>query len=380
MTLGGLREPVRSVEPYVAGKTVEEVRRELGLETIIKLGSNENPYGPFPESLRAMEKELPHLNRYPDVSFQRIKALLSDLQGLPPECFALSHGAEGMLQTMGKCFIEAGDEVLLPAATYSLYLEITRLMGGLPRTVPLTADFRADVEALRRAVGPRTKLIWLANPNNPTGTVCDGRALEELVEGLPEKVWLVLDEAYAEFAEPSLLPDRRRLIAEGRNVIAVRTFSKAWGLAGARLGYAMARPEMVTVIDTVSEPFNANRIGLAGAQAALVEGRSSYERALERILSDRSRLAAELERLGCSVTPSQTNFLFFETPFGAPLLARALLREGVIVRSCEGWGFDRALRVTVGTTEETARFVSVLERLLKTFDEGAEAQWSNSRP
>ena len=373
MSLKGLREAVRTVQPYVAGKTIDEVRRELNLEEIIKLGSNENPYGPFPESLRAMKGELVNLNRYPDISFERIKALLGDLQGLPPECFSLSHGAEGMLQTMGKCFIDPGDEVILPAATYSLYLEITRLMGGVPRAVPLTDDFRVEPSALFEAIGPRTKLIWLANPNNPTGTICDARALEAFIEALPEGVWLVLDEAYAEFADPSLLPDRKRLILEGRNVISIRTFSKAWGLAGARLGYAMARPEVVTTIDTVSEPFNANRIALAGAKAALVEGRGSYERALRQILSDRGRLAAELERLGCSVVPSQTNFLFFETPFSASDLAEALLRKGIIVRPCHGWGFERALRVTVGTGEEIDQFIASFKEVMKIFHEGAGA-------
>lgn len=370
MAIGGLREAVTRVQPYVPGKTIEEVRRTLGLEEIIKLGSNENPYGPFPESIRAMTEELHNLNRYPDVSFERIKGLLGDLQGLPPRCFALSHGAEGMLQTMGKCFIEPGDEVVLPAATYSLYLEITRLMGGIPVAVPLAEGFRADPEAILKAVGPRTKLIWLANPNNPTGTACDVRALEKLIRSLPRDVWLILDEAYAEFADGALLPDRRRLIEEGRNVIAIRTFSKAWGLAGARLGYAMARPEMVTVIDTVSEPFNANRVALAGAQAALVEGRISYEKALATILADREWLAAELEQRGCTVVPSQTNFLFFETPYSAPELSQALLERGVIVRSCEGWGFDRAIRVSIGTTEETRRFASLFGDVLDDFRKG----------
>jgi histidinol-phosphate aminotransferase len=364
MALKGLRPEVLLMDPYEPGKTIEEVRRELGLENIIKLGSNENPYAPFPEALEAMRGEMKNANRYPDIAFEEIKGLLADIHKVKAENIAISHGAEGMLQAMGKCFIEKGDEILLPSATYGLYNEISKLMGGRIVSVPLK-DFTIDLEGAAEAVTERTKLIWLCNPNNPTGSIVEPRLLDRLFEKLPETAWVVLDEAYAEFTSKDLLPDRARLISEGRNLVSIRTFSKAYGLAGARLGYAIAREELITVIDTVSEPFNANRIGIAGGVAVLTRDSEACERARLAIIADRQRISISLERMGLSVVPSHTNFVFFETPFSAQGVADALLKQGVIVRPCTGWGYDRAIRVTVGTSVEVDVFLENLEKILK---------------
>ena len=363
MVLKGLRPEVLSMNPYEAGKTIEEVRRELGLEKIIKLGSNENPYGPFPEALEAMRTEMNNANRYPDIAFEEIKGLLAGIHGVKAENIAISHGAEGMLQAMGKCFIEKGDEILLPSATYGLYNEISKLMGGRTVSVPLK-DYSVDLEKAAEAVTERTKLIWLCNPNNPTGTIIEPRLLDRLFEKLPETAWVVLDEAYAEFAPKNLLPDRARLISEGKNLVSIRTFSKAYGLAGARLGYGIAREEIVTVIDTVSEPFNANRIGIAGGVAVLTRDRETCERARLTIIADRQRISESLTRMGLSVVPSHTNFVFFETPFSAQTVANALLKQGIIIRPCTGWGYDKAIRVTVGTSTEVDVFLETLEKIL----------------
>lgn len=365
MSVKGIRKEILNAQPYIPGKTIAEVREERSLSRVVKLGSNENPYGPFPASLRAMERELVNLNRYPDIRFERLKRLLADRFELEPECIALSHGAEGMLQTLGKCFINPGDEAILPQATYNLYTEITGLMGGTVVPVPLRPDHGVSLEDIAARVCPKTKLIWLANPNNPTGTVFDPDSLESLLKVLPETAWVILDEAYAEFAAPGDLPDRSELIRKGYNLIAIRTFSKAWGLAGARLGYAIARPEMITVIDTVSEPFNSNRIALAGGEAALTEGLDSFNRAVNSILQTREWMSRNLERLGCKVLPSKANFVFFESSLPADDLADRLLDHGVIVRSCSWWGFDHGIRVTVGTSDESAFFVEALEKILK---------------
>ncbi len=365
MSVKGIRKEILDLQPYVPGKTIEEVQDEKGLDHVVKLGSNENPYGPFGASLDAMQEELVHLNRYPDIRFERIKKLLADCYDLGPENVALSHGAEGMLQTMGKCFIEPGCEVLIPGATYNLYVEITRLMGGTLVTVPLDDDFRIDLKALQARISPATRLVWLCNPNNPTGTVFDPDQLEDFLKALPETAWVILDEAYAEFASPEELPDRTRLIREGYNLIAIRTFSKAWGLAGVRMGYALARPEMVTVIDTVSEPFNANRVALAGGEAALENAQDDFQRSLSRILKSRNWMSERLKGLGCRVITSKANFVFFETDLDADDLANRLLDRGVIVRPCGWWGFNRAIRVSVGTQEDCAFFVNALTEILK---------------
>jgi histidinol-phosphate aminotransferase len=218
---------------------------------------------------------------------------------------------------------------------------------------------------VQRALTPRTKLIWLANPNNPTGTVFSKTEFEDLLAALPENAWVVLDEAYAEFAPDHELPDRATLLAREYRLIIVRTFSKAYGLAGARLGYAMAQPDMVTVIDTVSEPFNANRVGIAGGIAALSTDRAVAQKTLATMIADRDRMQTALAKMNLKVVPSQANFVFFETPVDAQELTMALFRKGFIVRPCTGWGFKRAIRVTVGTTLQVDRFLAVLEATLK---------------
>ncbi len=364
MKIPGLRKAVLGMEPYVPGKTIEEVRRDLGLEKIVKLGSNENPYGPFPNALEAMRRELANVNRYPDIAFEEIKGLISDRLGLKPENIAISHGAEGMLQAMVKCFLEPGDEVLLPSATYGLYREISKLMGATITPVPMR-DFAVDIDSMCRAATRKTRLVWLCNPNNPTGTMMKPGALEQLLEAMPETAWVVLDEAYAEFADPAALPDRAKLIREGANLVAVRTFSKAWGLAGVRLGYGAARPEMITAINTVSEPFNANRVGIAGGIATLTKDLPEAEKAVCSIITDRNRMERSLAEMGCTVVPSNTNFVFFETPYPCVKLSEKLLNRGVIVRSCDIWGYDRAVRVTVGTEMETDFFLETLGDTLK---------------
>ncbi|HDQ93269.1 MAG TPA: histidinol-phosphate transaminase [Synergistetes bacterium] len=371
MTVKGLRSQVLTMEPYVPGKTIEEVRRDLGIDKIVKLGSNENPYAPFPAAAEAMRKEIGNINRYPDIAFEEIKGLLARIHGVAPGNVAISHGAEGMLQAMVKCFLEPGDEVILPSATYSLYRELSKLMGGRIVEVPLK-EHTLDIEAITGAVAGRTKLLWLCNPNNPTGTIFPPNLLDRLLDSLPKTAWVVLDEAYAEFAEASLLPDRARLVSEGRNVISIRTFSKAYGLAGARLGYALAREEVITAIDTVSEPFNANRVGIAGGVAVLTLDGETCERARLMIISDRKKISLALEKMGLSVVPSHTNFVFFETPFPADAVAEDLLEQGVIVRPCGGWGYERAIRVTVGTGDENAAFLAALDRTIGKFKDKAK--------
>lgn len=364
MTVNGLRRAVGGLQPYVPGKTIEEVRRDLGLESIIKLGSNENPYAPFPAALRAMARELENANRYPDIAFEEIKGLIAGIHGVGPDNIAISHGAEGMLQAVVKSFLEEGDEVIIPAATYNLYRELSKLMGAAVVDAPMKGR-AIDLGAVKAAVGERTKLLWLCNPNNPTGTYFTHHELVELMDGLPEHAWVILDEAYAEFGPRGKLPDRGKLIREGYNILSVRTFSKAYGLAGLRLGYGMARPEMITIIDTVSEPFNANRIGIAAGVAVLTEDRETCRRAMGSIIRDRERMERELAEMGCAVTPSATNFVFFETPADCVTVSDMMLKRGVIVRSCDIWGYDRGIRVTVGTTGETDRFLETLGDVLE---------------
>ena len=360
----GVRKAVASASPYTPGKTVEEVRRELGLERIIKLGSNENPWGPFPAARTAMVDEISRLNMYPDVSFRELKELIAGQFGLKPDWVALSHGAEGMLQTLGKVFLDPEDEVVLSRGTYGLYREISLVMGAVLREFALLDNYSVDIAGMEKSITEKTKLIWLNNPNNPTGLILPPKRIEEFIRNLPEGTWTVLDEAYGEFALKGSLPDTGTLLEEGRNLVVVRTFSKAWGLAGARIGYALARPELVRVIDTVSEPFNANRMAIAGACASLREDGEAFRSALKFIVSERGRVSDVLRGMGLKILGSSTNFIFFTLPVEAEEVSRKLLKRGIIVRPCGGWGFSRSIRVSIGTSEENTLFLETLAEIL----------------
>lgn len=367
MNIKGLRRSVHTVNPYIPGKTIGEVEKEYNLKKVIKLGSNENPYGPFPNALKAMEKELKSLNTYPDTNFNSIKDVIASRFGVDASYVALSHGSGGMLQTLAKTFIEEGDEVIIPRETYGLYKEISKLMGGIIKEIPLKKDYSIDLDAIRSSLTPKTKLIWLCNPNNPTGTVFNLDAYSKLLDSLPEHTWLVLDEAYAEFASLNLLPDSIRDIKKDKNIIAVRTFSKAFGLAGARMGYAVARPDMITAIDTVSEPFNASRVALAGAAATLTEDGRYYKRFLQAIVNDRQRLIYTLREMGFEVVDTHTNFVFFNTPYDAADLSKELLKMGIIVRPCTSWNYPNAIRVTIGRSGEIKEFMYALEKAVNSY-------------
>lgn len=369
MDIKGLRKTVYTVNPYVPGKTIGEVQREYALDNIIKLGSNENPYGPFPNAIKAMERELKCLNTYPDTNFNEIKEVIGEKFGVDTSYIAVSHGSGGMLQTLAKTFIEDGDEVLIPLETYGLYKEISKLMGGVIKQIPLKSDYTLDLDGIRKAITYKTKLIWLCNPNNPTGTVFNLEEYNLLLDSLPAHTWVVLDEAYAEFANEEILPDSIGDIVKEKNIIMVRTFSKAYGLAGARMGYAIARPEMIKAIDTVSEPFNASCVALAGAISTLNEDRENYEECLRNIKRDRERMILNLRKMGFKVLDTHTNFVFFQTPYDGAKIAHELLMMGVIVRSCEAWEYPNAIRVTVGTGEEIDEFLNSFRKVIHLQDD-----------
>ncbi len=364
MEIKGLRRSVHNVNPYVPGKTIGEVEKEYQLKKVIKLGSNENSYGPFPNAIKAMENEIKSLNSYPDTNFNELKEVIANKLVVEASYIAVSHGSGGMLQTLAQTFIEEGDEVIIPLQTYGLYNEISKLMGGTIKKVPLTKDYKIDLDRIRNELTPATKLIWISNPNNPTGTLFDLDAYERLLNALPESTWLILDEAYAEFASSDLLPNTMDHIKEGKNIITVRTFSKAYGLAGARMGYAIANPKMISIIDTVSEPFNANRVALAGAIATLKMDEIYFQNCLDSIVKDRYLITNSLRKMGFDVVDTHTNFIFFTTPYDAENLSQTLLERGIIVRPCTGWNYPNAIRLTIGKSDENQEFLKVFKEII----------------
>jgi histidinol-phosphate aminotransferase len=365
MSAMGLREAIDNIEPYQPGKFIEDLQGDFQLSDIIKIASNENPYAPYPESIQCMRDEIIMLNKYPDSSFKILREALAEIHGISSDCICLSHGAEGMLQTIGKCFLSESDEVIIPQTTYSLYQEISKVMGAKVVMAPLKND-GIDIDSIINRMSDRTKLIWIANPNNPTGNIVDKTKLNQLLELIPDKAWIILDEAYAEFSDPGLLPDRVKLIREGKCLISVRTFSKAYGLAGARLGYAIASERIITAINTVSEPFNANRVAIAGALAVIQQDGKIMQEAVDQIKADRKKIEIRLKAINLRVIPSHANFIMFETPFLANDLFNLLLKRGVIVRSCTAWGYNQSIRVTIGSTKEMEVF---LNKLVESLDE-----------
>jgi histidinol-phosphate aminotransferase len=363
MKIKALRKAVHNVNPYVPGKTIEEVKRDYNLQRVIKLGSNENTYGPFPNAIQAMEEAVKNLNTYPDTSFNEIKDIIAAKYNIDSSYISIAHGSGGILQTIAQTFIEQGDEILLPLETYKLYSEISKLMGGIIKEVPLNKDYTIDLDEIQKKITTSTKLIWLCNPNNPTGTIFDLDAYKRLINNLPDHTWLILDEAYAEFASKHLLPNSIEDIKKGKNIIAVRTFSKAYGLAGARLGYSISSPKMTSVLETVSEPFNANKVALAGATATLTKDEKYYRECMKAIVKERQFLTDSLKEMGFQVVKGYTNFVFFNMPYNAAKISQKLLEKGIIVRPCTGWNYPNAIRVTIGTSEDNKEFIRALKEV-----------------
>lgn len=356
----GIRKQAFDCEKYVSGKSMDDVMAEYGLTDVIKLGSNENQYGPYPAAMEAMQAELGRINIYPEKNYIKLKDLLGAKLGVDGSWISLGHGAGNVLDSVAKTLLEDGDEVIVPKQSYRLYREISKIMGAKVIDVPLNENYTIDLKDFQAAITEKTKIIWICNPNNPTGSVIDKDLLDDFIDAMPENCWLVMDEAYAEFCDPALLPDMMRYIKAGKNVIYIHTFSKYYGLAGGRIGYLVANPEFVNWYDTVSEPFNANRIGLAGA-VALLEHPEDCKKYGDIMVQDREWLNQELTAMGCTVFPSQANFVFFSTPYDAAELGEKLLRKGVIVRPCGGWGYDKHLRVSIGTTEQNKKFLKELK-------------------
>ncbi|MEE8825097.1 putative phenylalanine aminotransferase [Lentilactobacillus sunkii] len=359
------RHEINDCEPYIAGETEDVVRRKYHLTKVVKLGSNENPYGPFYHAKKAMMRSIETVNRYPEDDFVEMKELIADQWGLTADNVAIGSGAGNILENLAKEFLNAGDEVLIAQQSYRLYREISKMMGAKVKEIPLTNDYQFDLDAFKRQINDKTKLIWICNPNNPTSTVTDAQKLDEFINGLPDHVWIVVDEAYADFSDKENLPNFIKYIGNKRIVI-VRTFSKFFGLAGARLGYALADPTAINGYDTVTEPFSTNRMVLAAASASLQFDKAQMQTTREKIINSRNTLTVSLEKLGCTVAPSEANFIFAKLPDGFPdatTICDQLMKLGVIVRDCTPWGYPDSIRITIGTAKELDVFLDKFTHL-----------------
>jgi histidinol-phosphate aminotransferase len=358
MKLASLARPSVLVQPvYEPGKPIEYVARELGLavEGIIKLASNENPFGPSPRAVAAATRALAHGELYPDAGCYELRQKLAGHHGLSAEQFVIGNGSNEIIELLGHAFLEPGDEVVMAAPAFVVYKLVTLLFGARAVEVPLR-DWRHDLVAMAAAITPRTKLVWVCSPNNPTGTANSAEELMAFVRNLPEHVIAVVDEAYSEYQESA--PDIKPLIREGRKVVGLRTFSKIYGLASLRVGYGYASVELIALLNRMRQPFNVNAIGQAAAAAALDDGEFA-ERCARETRAGRVQLENGYRDMGLEYVPSEANFMLLRVGDGLRVFDW-LQRKGVIVRPVKSYGLPDWVRVTVGTRSQNERVLALL--------------------
>ena len=353
-----------AVKPYTPGKPVEEVQRELGLSHAIKLASNENPLGPSRKALEAIRQTAGNLHRYPDSHCFYLTAKLASRLGVEPDQLVVGNGSDELITLATRAFVEKGEEVVIASPTFLIYRIAAEIAGAKLRVIPLK-DFRYDLAGMRRAVTRRTKLVFIANPDNPTGTYVTRAEVEMFMQGLPQQVIVFFDEAYAELVDAPDYPDTREYLPR-HPVIITRTFSKAYGLAGLRVGYGItASRELAQALHKVREPFNVNSLAQAAALAALED--DEHLEAIRRLLrEEKPKLYQALRDLGLEAIPSAANFILFHVGPKADSVAQRLLRKGIIVRAMQAWSLPEYLRVTVGLPEENRAFIQSLREELIT--------------
>lgn len=358
-----VRENILELKPYVPGRPIEEVRRELGLREVVKLASNENPLGPSPKALEAIRRAAAEVSRYPDASCFRLKQALSRHWNLPADHFIIGNGSDEIIHFIGVTFLAPGEEVIQADPSFVRYEAAAILNGGVCVKVPLR-DYTHDLEAMAERITERTKLLFIANPNNPTGTMNSREEVERLLQRVPEHVLVVFDEAYYEYVDDPTYPDTLEYVRQGRNVIVLRTFSKIYALAGLRVGYGMARPDLIGYLEQVREPFNVNSLAQEAALASL-EDPEQVRRSREANQRGKAFLYAHFQRLGLPFVPTQANFILVDVRQDCRRVFQGLLQRGVIVRTCDIFGLPTHLRVSIGTEEENQRFIQALEEVLE---------------
>jgi histidinol-phosphate aminotransferase len=356
-------EWIRTLTPYPPGMPIEELERELGIRDSIKLASNENPLGPSPKAMEAIARALPTLHRYPDGSAFYLKRKLAERHGVSPDEILVGNGSNELIELVVRTFLRPRDEAVMADQAFVIYRMVTQAVAATPRLVPLR-DFTHDLEAMLDAVTSRTRLVFVANPNNPTGTIFRRPAWEAFLRALAGRQLLVVaDDAYAEFVTDPEYPDTVVCRGDGAvPVVTLRTFSKLYGLAGLRIGYAVAPPGVMDALGRVRQPFNVNALALVAAQAAL-DDHEHVARTLRVNREGMAFLTAAFERLGLAWVPSSANFILVRVGRGVDVY-EALLHRGVIVRPMDGYGFPEHVRVSIGLPEENARCVEALEAVL----------------
>ncbi|TVS13025.1 MAG: histidinol-phosphate transaminase [Wenzhouxiangella sp.] len=361
---------VQQLKPYTPGKPIAELEREYGVSDSIKLASNENPLGASPLALAAIRDKLEDLWLYPDANGFELKQALARKHDVEPDCITLGNGSNDVLVFLAQAFLQPGLEAVFSQYCFAVYPIACQMVGADMRVAPALAaesgmPLGHDLRALYQCVGPDTRMVFIANPNNPTGTWLDGRRLKDFVGSLPPHTICVIDEAYTEYADPERLGNAAGWLGEFPNLVVTRTFSKAYGLAGLRVGYALSNPGLADLLNRVRPAFNVNSLALAAAGAAL-EDRAFIERSRQVNAEGMAQLTAGFEKLGLNVVPSAANFLLVGFDQDTAAINEELLRAGVIVRPVANYGLPRHLRITIGRPEQNQRLLDALGRILGT--------------
>jgi histidinol-phosphate aminotransferase len=357
------RKGILKIESYVPGKSIEEVQEEFGAKKWIKLASNENLLGPSPKAIAAIQEELPNIYLYPEGPCTVLRQALAQKFSIPEGMVVLSNGADNLILMIANAFVDEGDEVVMAEPTFSVYTNVTQIMGGKPIKVKLK-DFTHDLDTMLKKVNRKTKLVFICNPNNPTGTTVSQESFNHFLSHLPKRVILVLDEAYGDFVEDAFYPNGLDYIKKKDQVIVLRTFSKVYGLAGLRIGYALGREDLVDCLYQVRDPFPVHRLAQVAAVAALKDEDHAI-RSIQLVYEGRRYLYRELDRMGLSYVPSQANFIFIDFEKDSEEIFQAFLKEGIIIRPGKIWGYPTFARVTIGRLEDNQKFIKALKKILK---------------
>lgn len=351
-----------SLKPYVPGKPLSELERDLGITGSIKLASNENPLGPSPRVRAALEAQIEDITRYPDGGAFELRRVLAAHHGVDAACVTVGNGSNDVLDMVARVFLWAGRESLFSQYAFAVYPISSMAVGASLRIAP-AVDFGHDLAAMRSMVSEHTGVVWIANPNNPTGTRLNKTALREFIESVPAQVIVVVDEAYFEYVKDDDFPDASQWLTDFPNLIVTRTFSKAYGLAALRVGYGLSHPDVADLLNRVRQPFNVDSFAQAAALAAL-EDQDYLRRSVEVNDQGMRQLLAGVQRLGLDYIPSAGNFLTIDLARDAGPIDQALLRLGVVTRPVANYGLPNHLRVSIGLEAENARFLDALEQVL----------------
>jgi len=357
-----VRKGILDLKLYIPGKAIEEVKRELGLKEVVKLASNETSIGPSPLAVEAIKKEVENINLYPEGSSRVLREKIAHKLNLDKEMIIIGNGADNIINLIGMAFINEGDEVVTGEITFPAYETITKIMGGKLIVVKLE-NFRFDLEEIIQRINKKTKIIFLCNPNNPTGTIVEKEEVTYFMKKVPREVIVVFDEAYYDYVEDKDYPDTLSYVLEGKNVIITRTFSKIAGIAGVRVGYGIARPELIGDLRRVVNPFTTNRLAQVAALASL-DDEEHYRKVLKTNQEGKKYLYKELKELGLFYVATEANFIFIDLKEDSEIIFEKLLKKGIIIRPGKTWGCPNFVRVTIGTAYENQKFILALKEVI----------------